>query len=98
MAKVIFEFDEEEDKIEIKNIMKRDDFKYALEKIRKYRRSLYKGYINNEIIVKDKKVIAEGTEVLTLDGDIIGGKSYIPVSDVINELDDCLKTVLELLD
>ena len=98
MAKVIFEFDEEEDKIEIKNIMKRDDFKYALEKIRKYRKSLYKGYINNEIIVKDKKVIAEGTEVLTLDGDITGRKSYIPVSNVIEKLDDCLKTVIELLD
>lgn len=37
MAEVIFEFDEEEDKAEIKNIMKRDDFKYALEKIRKIR-------------------------------------------------------------
>ena len=98
MAKVIFEFDEEEDKEEIKNIMKRDDFKYALEKIRKYRRSLHKGYINNEIIVKDKKVIAEGTEVLTLDEDITGRKSYIPVSDVIDKLDDCLKNVLELLD
>ena len=98
MAKVIFEFDEEKDKEEIKNIMKRDDFKYALEKIRKYSRSLHKGYINNEIIVKNKKVIAEGTEALTLDEDMIGGKSYIPVSDVIDELDDCLKTVLELLD
>lgn len=98
MSKVIFELDEDEDRIEIENIMKRDNFIYVLEKIREYRRKLSKGYINNEIIVKDRKVIAEGTEVLTLDGDITGRKSYIPVSDVIDELDDCLKTVLELLD
>lgn len=97
MSKVIFEFDEDEDRIEIENIIKRDNFIYALEKIREYRRKLSKGYINNEIIVKDRKVIAEGTEVLTLEGDIIGRKSYIPVSDVIDELDDCLKRVVQLL-
>lgn len=98
MSKVIFEFDEDEDRIEIENIIKRDNFIYALEKIREYRRKLSKGYINNEIIVKDRKVIAEGTEVLTLEDDIIGRKSYIPVSDVIDELDDCLKRVVQLLD
>lgn len=98
MSKVIFEFDEDEDRIEIENIIKRDNFIYALEKIREYRRKLSKGYINNEIIVKDRKVIAEGTEVLRLEGDIIGRKSYIPVSDVIDELDDCLKRVVQLLD
>ena len=97
MSKVIFEFDEDEDRIEIENIMKRDNFIYALEKIKEYRRKLSKGYINNEIIVKDRKVIAEGTEVLTLEGDIIGRKSYIPVSDVIDELDDSLKRVVQLL-
>lgn len=97
MSKVIFEFGEDEDRIEIENIMKRDNFIYALEKIKEYRRKLSKGYINNEIIVKDRKVIAEGTEVLTLEGDIIGRKSYIPVSDVIDELDDCLKRVVQLL-
>lgn len=97
MSKVIFEFDEDEDRIEIENIMKRDNFIYALEKIKEYRRKLSKGYINNEIIVKDRKVIAEGTEVLTLEGDIIGRKSYIPVSNVIDELDDCLKRVVQLL-
>ncbi len=70
----------------------------VIRKVKQYRRSLYKGYINNEIIVKDKKVIVEGTETLTLDGDITGRKSYIPVSDVINKLYECLKTVLELLD
>lgn len=32
MAKAIFKFDEEEDRIEIENIMKRDNFIYALEK------------------------------------------------------------------
>ena len=98
MSKVIFEFDEDEDRIEIENIIKRDNFIYALEKIREYRRKLSKGYINNEIIVKDRKVIAEGTEVLTLEGDSIGRKSYIPVSDVIDELDDCLNRVVQLLD
>lgn len=98
MSKVIFEFNEEEDRIEIENIMKRNDFKYALEKIKEYRRRLYKGDVNKEIIVKDKKVIAEGNEILNLDGDITGRKAYVSVSDVIDELDDCLKTVIELLD
>ena len=36
MSKVIFEFNEEEDRIEIENIMKRNDFKYALEKIKEW--------------------------------------------------------------
>ena len=98
MAKVIFEFDEEEDRVEIENIMKRDNFICALEKIREYERKLRKGYINNEIIIKDRKVIAEGTEVLTLDSDVTGRKSYVPVSDVIDELDDCLNCVNRLLD
>ena len=62
MGKVIFEFDEEEERVTIENFIKRDNLKYALEKVKEYRRLLYKGYINNEIIVKDKKVIAEGTE------------------------------------
>ena len=98
MGKVIFEFDEEEERGTIENFIKRDSFKYALEEIKEYRRLLYKGYINNKIIVKDKKVIAEGNEILELDGDIIGRKSYVPVSDVIDRLDDCLKTVIDLLD
>lgn len=40
IAKVIFEFDEEEDRIEIENIMKRDNFIYALE------RWIYRNRIN----------------------------------------------------
>ena len=38
--------------------------------------------------------IVEGLEMVD---DIIGRKSYIPVSDVIDELDDCLKRVVQLL-
>ncbi len=47
MSKVIFEFDEEEDRIEIENIMKRDNFIYALEEIREYRRKLSKYMISH---------------------------------------------------
>lgn len=42
IAKVIFEFDEEEDRIEIENIMKRDNFIYALE------RWIYRNRINTQ--------------------------------------------------
>ena len=44
MSKVIFEFDEDEDRIEIENIMKRDNFIYALEKIKEYRRTKQRLY------------------------------------------------------
>ena len=42
MGKVIFEFDEEEERGTIENFIKRDSFKYVLEEIKEYRRLLYK--------------------------------------------------------
>ena len=44
MAKVIFEFDDEKDSREIKNIINRDEFIFALDELINYRRTLYKGY------------------------------------------------------
>lgn len=98
MGKVTFEFDEIEDNQDIRNIINRNKFIYALDELRKYRRTLCKGYVNNQIIVKDKKVIAESTEILTLNENIEGRKAYIPINDVIDELDSCLNEIAYLLD
>ncbi len=51
MGKVTFEFDECKDGYDLKIINNRSDIIYALEQIDEYRRELYKGYPDNEIIV-----------------------------------------------
>ena len=97
MGKVIFEFDEEMDRDDIEIIRNRDDMLYALEKVANYRRKLYKGCINNELIVKDRKILAEGIETLKGDIDFKDTKSYVPREDVIEELDECLRRITHLL-
>jgi hypothetical protein len=93
MGKVIFKFDENKDNYDLKIIYNRSDIIDALEQIDEYRRNLCKGYPDNEIIVKDKKVIAEGTEILQISGDVTGNKSYIPVSDVEEFLNQILSKI-----
>lgn len=98
MGKVIFEFDEIEDNQDIKNVINRNKLIYALDELKKYQRTLYKGYVNNQIIVKDRNVIAEGAEILTLKENTEGQKTYILMKDVIDELDRCLSGITQLLD
>ena len=98
MGKVIFEFDEIEDSQDIKNIVNRNKLIYALDELKKYQRRLCKGCVNNQIIVEDRNVIAEGTKILALEGNIEGQKTYMPVNDIIDELDNCLNSVISLLD
>lgn len=51
MGRVIFEFDEDKDSYDLKIINNRTDIMDTLEQIDEYRRNLYKGYSDNEIIV-----------------------------------------------
>lgn len=96
MAKVIFEFDDEKDSREIKNIINRDEFIFALDELINYRRTLYKGFQENRIVVKDGKIV--NPKEFKNAEDIKGTIGYIPVDDVIEELDRCLRDVVNILD
>ena len=58
MPKIIMEFKDEERKEALK-AMKTDDMLYALTKVADLRRSIYKGYTNNTIVVNGDKVMSE---------------------------------------
>lgn len=98
MGKVTFEFDEDEERSEINLINNRHKLICALYDLQKYRRNLYKGYINNATYVVDGKIVGKWEEIR--DKDFGGSKitSYLCDDDVINEIDAILSGVSHLLD
>lgn len=97
MGKVKFEYDENEDGYEINLITNRHTLMHALNQLADYRRSLYKGYTNKYIIVKDNEVVYKNGEKLK-DYDIEGAKTFLNDNDVIDKLDDILDIVRHLMD
>lgn len=98
MGKVVFEFDEDEDRHDIQLITNRHKLICALYDLDNYRRGLYKGYINNEIYAVDGQIVGKGIGALK---DIKEGaqvKSYLEDEDVINEIGNILDKVRFLLD
>lgn len=111
--KVVLEFTDEERDDAYKAI-RVNDIMYALWELQKYRRELYKGYINGAIIVNGDKVLDEETiskqvkqtytkELCPEDIDntlppFEDNKSYIPHSGVLDRIDDILDGVRDLLD
>ena len=111
--KVILEFTDEERNDAYKAI-RVNDIMYALWELQKYRRELYKGYINGAIVVNGDKVLDEETiskqvkqtyakELCPEDIDntlppFEDNKSYIPQSGVLDRIDDILDGVRDLLD
>ena len=110
---VVLKFTDEERNDAYKAI-RVNDIMYALWELQKYRRELYKGYINGAIVVNGDKVLDEETiskqvkqtyakELCPEDVDntlppFEDNKSYIPQTDVLNRLDDILDGVRDLLD
>lgn len=94
--------------------MRVNDLMYALWELQKYRRELYKGYINGAIVVNGDKVLNEETiskqvkqtyakelcpeELDSTLPPFKDNKSYIPQTDVLNRIDDILDGVRDLLD
>ena len=98
MAKVIFEFDEEEDRHEIELITKRHKLICALYDLDNYRRGLYKGYINNVTYAANGQIIGKGIEALKEINEEAKVTSYLEDEDVLNEIDKILDNVRFLLD
>lgn len=111
--KVVLEFTDEERNDAYKAI-RVNDIMYALWELQKYRRELYKGYINGAIVVNGDKVLDEETiskqvkqtyakELCPEELDntlppFEDNKSYIPQSGVLDRIDDILDGVRDLLD
>lgn len=96
MGKVIFEFDENEEREDIELIVNRLKMSCALDELKEYRDDLYKGYRDHEMVfIRDGKVIETG-ENKNLE-DVKNTKSYIEVSDVLNILDNILEDVKHLI-
>ena len=98
MAKVIYEFDEDEDRHEIELINNRHKLICALYDLDNYRRGLYKGYINNMTYAANGQIIGKGIEALKEINEEAKVTSYLEDEDVINELDIILDKVRFLLD
>lgn len=111
--KVVLEFTDEERNDAYKAI-RVNDIMYALWELQKYRRELYKGYVNGAIVVNGDKVLDEETiskqvkqtyakelcpeELDSTLPPFKDNKSYIPQSGVLDRIDDILDGVRDLLD
>lgn len=96
MAKVTFEFDEFDDRRDINVIVNRHKLENALCDLSHLRRNLYKGYINDTIVVKDNEVVYKDGKALK-EYDTENTEEYINTSNVINELDRILEDVYSII-
>ena len=111
--KIVLEFkDEERDKAY--KAMKAGNLSYALWELQQFRRELYKGYTNNEIIVNGDRILDSETiskqsrqtyarelcpeEIDETLPPFKDNKSYIPREDVLYRIDSILDLVRDILD
>lgn len=97
MGKVIFEFDEDEERHEVDLITNRHKLICALYDLDNYRRDLYKGYINNMTYAVDDKIVGKWDDIRDKDFGDTKITSYLEDEDVINEIDNILDKVRFLL-
>lgn len=107
MAKVTFEFDENENRSDINVIVNRHKLLSALYEIQNLRHTLYKGYYNENdyvsILTKDKKPVRmitkeEQNQANLKDETFKKTVGYIREEFVIDEIDRALSDVSDLLD
>lgn len=107
MAKVTFEFDENEDRDDVSIIVNRHKLLSALYEIQNLRRTLYKGYYNENdyvsILTEDRKPIRmitdEEQNQANLKGETIKNTvGYVREEFVIDEIDRALSDVYDLLE
>lgn len=101
MAKVIFEFNEDEDRDTINIINNRYKLINALYELQSYRRNLYKGYINDTVLIDDKEkrqITDEEIEKAHLEGKFFeDAHEYLAVNDVIDKIDCILEDINYLI-
>lgn len=98
MGKVVFEFDESEERHDIELITNRHKLICALYDLQNYRRGLYKGYINNMTYAVDDKIVGKWDDIRDKDFGDAKITSYLTDEDVLNEIDNILDKVGFLLD
>lgn len=103
MAKVTYEFDEDEDRDDIRAIIDRHKLIYALSEINELYRRLWNGKIYDEkvyISVKDNQVITDEMwkKAREENREIGETESYISKEYIEIELDNALDRVRHLLD
>lgn len=103
MAKVTFEFNDEEDNDDINIIVNRHKLSYALYELNDFYRKLYNGklYTDDIITVKDNKVLTkEDYTKFQEEGEypVKGTKEFISTDYLENELDNILNNVRDLLE
>lgn len=103
MAKVIFEFDECDDRNDINIIVNRHKLENALYQIQDLHRKIYNGKLYDDVTinVKDNKVLTEDDYKKFQDEGnypVKGTKEYIESSYIENELDRALDGIYEILD
>ena len=98
MAKVIFEFDEDEDRDTINYIVNRHKILSALDDLQAYRRKVYKDYHAEKIVVKDNEVVIDQQGNKIKEYTIDGARQYTWDEEILRELDNILDNVYPLLD
>lgn len=103
MSKVIYEFNENEESRDIDLINARYKMVHALNELQDFRRTLYKGWLNEEdmINVKDTKVLTkEDYDKLHEEGKLYfeGTKRYISYDYVEQKIDYILNDISFLID
>lgn len=97
MGKVIFEFDDCEEKEEIELINNRHKLICALYDLQNYRRGIYKGYVSDAIYAVDGKIEGKWEDIREKDFGDAKIKAYLDDEDVLRELDNILDKVRFLL-
>lgn len=107
MSKVVFEFDEAEDRYDVNLIVNRHKLVNALDEIKSLRRSLYKGYYNEGdyvlVKMKDKKpermITHDEIQKANLEGKFIEeSQGYVKEEHIIDEIDRALEGIYEFLE
>lgn len=103
MARVTFEFDDEEENDEINLVVNRHKLECAIYELNDFYRNLYNGklYTDDIITVKDNKVLTEEDyKEFQEKGEypVKGTKEFIGTDYLENELDNILNNVRDLLD
>jgi len=95
MAKVIYEFDENEESRDIELIVNRYKMICALDKLEKYRYDLYNGHCEEVFFAREDR--KNGVDDNKTVEDVKMTKECVEVKDVLNVLDSILEDVKHLV-
>ena len=96
MGKVVFEFNEEEDFVDINLVVNRKRLVAALQEVGNFMRKIDKGYLKNMLMVKGREVIGKTGCTVNVN-EALGSEYYIKDEEVYDELGRILEKVNDLL-